>query len=131
VLVFFGDIFIYSKSWEDHIKHVDQVLQILENNQLYVTRYKIYFGKQELEYLVHIVSREGVKVDPQNIQVITKWPIPNNIKNLRGFLGLTGYYRKFINNYARIAKPLTSLLKIKSFVWNEDDTLSFLLPLHA
>ena len=67
VLVFFDDILIYKKSWEDHIKNVDQVLQILENNQLYVTRYKIYFGKQELEYLVHIVSREGVKVDPQKI----------------------------------------------------------------
>jgi hypothetical protein len=92
VLVFFDDILIYRKSWEDHIKHVDKVLQILENNQLYVKISKCSFGKQEVEYLGHIVSREGVKVDPQNIQAITKWPIPKNIKSLRGFLGLIGYY---------------------------------------
>jgi hypothetical protein len=96
VLVFFDDILIYRKSWEDHIKHVDKVLQILENNQLYVKRSKCSFGKQEVEYLGHIVSREGVKVDPQKIQAITKWPIPKNIKSLRGFLGLTGYYQNLL-----------------------------------
>ena len=89
VLVFFDDILIYRKSWEDHIKHVDQVLQILENNQLYVKRSKYSFGKQEVEYLGHIVSREGANVDPQKIQAIKKWSTPKNIKSLRGFLGLT------------------------------------------
>jgi hypothetical protein len=127
VLVFFDDILIYRKSWEDHIKHVDKVLQILENNQLYVKRSKCSFGKQEVEYLGHIVSREGVKVDPQKIQAITKWPIPKNIKSLRGFLGLTRYYQKFVKNYACIAGPLTSLLKKNSFVWNEEATLAFSL----
>jgi uncharacterized protein YehS (DUF1456 family) len=99
VLVFFDDILIYSKSWEDHIKHVDQVLQILENNQLYVKRSKCAFGKQEVEYLGRIVSRDGVKLDPQNIQAITKWPTPKKFKSLRVFLGLTRYYRKFVKNY--------------------------------
>jgi hypothetical protein len=125
VLVFFDDILIYRKSWEEHIKHVDKVLQILENNQLYVKMSKCAFGKQEVEYLGHIVSHEGVKVDPQKIQAITKWPIPKNIKGLRGFLGLTRYYRKFVKNYACIAGPLTSLLKKNSFVWNEEATLAF------
>jgi hypothetical protein len=72
VLVFFDDILIYRKSWEEHIKHVDQVLQILKNKKLYVKISKCYFGKQEVEYLGHIFSREGVKVDPQKIQDITK-----------------------------------------------------------
>jgi hypothetical protein len=75
LLVFFDDILIYNKSWEYHIKHVDRVLQILENNQLYVKRSKCSFGKQEVEYLGHIVSRERVKVDSQKIQAITKWPV--------------------------------------------------------
>jgi hypothetical protein len=89
---FFYDILIYIKSWEDHIKNVDQVLQILENNQLYVKRSKCSFGKQEVEYLDHIVSRKGFKVDPQKIQDISKWPTPKNIKSLRRFLGLIRYY---------------------------------------
>jgi hypothetical protein len=91
VLVLFDDIFINRKSWKNRIKHVDKVLQILENSQLHVKRSKCAFGKQEVEYLGHIVSREGVKVDPQNIQAITKWHIPKNTKSLRGFSGLTIY----------------------------------------
>jgi hypothetical protein len=92
VLVFFDNILIYNKSREDHIKHVDKFLQIIENNQLCVKRSKCSFGKNEVEYLGHVVSRERVNMNPQKIQVITKWPIPKTIKSLRGFLGLTGYY---------------------------------------
>jgi hypothetical protein len=66
-------------------------------------------------------------VDPQNFQAITKWPIPKNIKGTRGFLGLSGYYWKFVKNYARIAGPLTTLLKKHSFVWNEEAILAFSL----
>jgi hypothetical protein len=139
VLLFFDDILIYSKSWEDCIKHVDKVLQILANNQLYVKRSKCSFGKQEVEYLGNIISREGVKLDSQKIQAITKWPITKNIKSLRGFLGLTRYYHKFVKNYESIAFPLTYLLKKNSFVWNEEATLAFSLlkdvmsstPVHA
>jgi hypothetical protein len=69
--------------------YVDKVLQIVENNQLYVKTSKCSFQKQEVEYLGNIISREGVKLDPQKILAITKWPIPKNIKSLRGFLGLT------------------------------------------
>jgi hypothetical protein len=118
-LDFFDDVLIYRKSLEDHIKHVDQSLQFLEKNQLYVKISKCSFGKQEVEYLGHSVSRERVKVDPQNIQAITKWPIPKNIKSLRGFLGLTMYYWKIFRYYARITGPLTSLLKgMKRLHWH-------------
>ena len=125
MLVFFDDILIYSKSWKDHVEHVDKVLQLLEEKQLYAKRSKCFFGVQEVEYLGHIVSHEGVKVDPSKIKAIKEWKIPTSIKHLRGFLGLTGYYRKFVKNYGRIATPLTTLLKKDSFSWTPETTKSF------
>jgi hypothetical protein len=103
VLLFFDDILIYSKSWEDHVKHVDKVLQLLKEQQLYAKPSKCFFGVKEVEYLGHIVSHEGVKVDPNKIKAMMDWPIPKTLKNLRGFLGSTGYYHKFVRNYGRIA----------------------------
>jgi hypothetical protein len=95
VLVFFDDILIYRKSREDHVLHVDKVLQLLKEQQIYAKPSKFFFGVKEVEYLGHIVSHEGVKVDPKNIKSMMDWPIPKTLKNLRGFLGLKGYYRKF------------------------------------
>ena len=125
VLVFFDDILIYSKSWKDHVEHVDRVLQLLEEKQLYAKRSKCFFGVQEVEYLGHIVSHEGVKVDPTKIKAIKEWKIPTSIKHMRGFLGLTGYYRKFVKNYRRIVEPLTSLLKKDPFSWTPKATKAF------
>ena len=73
----------------------------------------------------HIVSHEGVKVDPNKIKAIMEWPIPKTIKKLRGFLGLIGYYRRFVKNYGHIVAPLTTLLKKDSFQWNESSNVSF------
>jgi hypothetical protein len=120
VLVFFDDILIYSKTWKEHMKHLEQVLSLLEKNQFYAKLSKCSFGKEEVEYLGHVISREGVKVDPDKIKAITEWPKPKNISKLRGFLGLTGYYRRFIKNYAHLTTPLSNLLKKNSFKWDNN-----------
>nr|MDZ8005255.1 RNase H-like domain-containing protein [Nostoc sp. DedSLP05] len=117
VLVFFDDILIYSKSWDEHILHLDLILKVLNDNRLYAKRSKCDFGRTEVEYLGHIISMNGVKVDPRKIEDMKNWPKPKTLKKLRGFLGLTGYYRKFVCNYGRIAAPLTTLLKKNSFHW--------------
>jgi hypothetical protein len=117
VLVFFDDILIYSKSWEDHVWHVDKVLQLLNEIQIYAKPSKCFFGLKEVEYLGHIVSHEGVKVDPKKIKAMMDWTILKTLKNLRGFLGLTGYYHKFVQHYGRIATPLMKLTKKDAFSW--------------
>lgn len=81
---------------------------------------KCEFCKQEVQYLGHIISGEGVQIDPQKISVILQWPIPKSLKALRGFLDLTSYYRRFIHNYGRMARPLTQLLKKGNFAWTEE-----------
>jgi hypothetical protein len=125
VLVFFDDILIYRKSWEDHVRHVDKVLQLLKEQQLYSKPSKCFIGVKEVEYLGHFVSHEGVKVYPNKIKAMMDWLIPKTLKNLRGFLGLTGYYRKFVWNYGRIATPLTTLTKKDAFSWTPEATKAF------
>ena len=125
VLVFFDDILIYNNSWKDHVQHVDRVLKLLEEKQLYAKGSKCFYGVQEVEYLGHIVSHEGVKVDPSKIKTINEWKIPTSIKHLRGFLGLTEYYRKSVKNYGRITTPPTTLLKKDAFLWTTEAMKAF------
>jgi hypothetical protein len=117
VLVFFDNILIYSKTWKDHLTHVDQVLILLAQHQLFLKQSKCAFGASEVEYLGHLVGKDGVRVDPKKIEAVQDWPHPKTLKILHGFLGLIGYYRKFVKNYGKIAAPLTALLKKNSFTW--------------
>ena len=102
-------------SWKDHVQQVDRVLKLLEEKQLYEKTSKFFFGVQEVEYMGHIVSHEGVKVYTNKIKSIKEWKAPTTIKQLCGFLGLTRYYCKFVKNYGRIAAPLTTLLRKMHF----------------
>ena len=115
ILVFFDDILIYSPNWEMHLAHVRETLEVLRHHQFFIKANKCAFGQQELEYLGHIVTHQGVKVDQGKIDAMEAWPRPTNISELHGFLGLTGYYRKFVKNYGILARPLTTLLKKGQF----------------
>ena len=92
VLVFFDDILIYSKSWNEHLSHLRKVLEILQQNSLFAKESKCCFGVTSVEYLGHVISNKGVEVDPSKIQTIIEWPTPTTPKAVRGFLGLAGYY---------------------------------------
>lgn len=125
VLVFFDDILVYSKSAEDHIVHLSQVLSQLEKHQLFANLKKCEIGQTTVSYLGHVISSAGVAMDSEKVRAMVDWPEPRNLRELRGFLGLTSYYRRFITGYAQIAHPLTSQLKKDSFGWTTEATTAF------
>jgi hypothetical protein len=119
VLVFMDDILIYSKTLDDHVQHFILVFQVLLQHKLFLKSKKCAFVQQSIEYLGHVISKDGVSTDPSKIEAMVHWPVPKSLTEVRGFLGLTGYYRKFVKNYEILAKPLTSLLKNKIFSWSQ------------
>lgn len=120
VLVFFDDILIYSTTYDDHLQHIALVLQKLQEHSWQVKLSKCEFAQQSIAYLGHIISAGGVSTDQSKIATVKDWPSPANVKELRSFLGLSGYYRKFVKNYGVIAKPLTNFLrKGVVYVWTE------------
>jgi hypothetical protein len=100
VLVFFDDILVYSPNLAEHLIHLEQVMTEFRIHELKGKLSKCSFGQSEVQYLGHVISRAGVQTDPSKIQDIIKWKTPQTLKKLRGFLGLTGYYRRFIPQYA-------------------------------
>lgn len=125
VIVFFDDILVYSRTWEEHLQHLEIVFQCLIKHQFFLKKSKCSIAQPSISYLGHIVSASGVGPDPEKIVAMVDWPTPSSVKQLRGFLGLTGFYRKFIHNYAMIAAPLTALLKKDGFLWNEQAQQAF------
>ncbi|GKB86719.1 putative mitochondrial protein [Tanacetum coccineum] len=117
-LVFFDDILVYSPSIPEHIGHLRMVLQVMRDHNLFAKQSKCVFGTTQVEYSGHVISAQGVSTDPSKIKVMQEWPVPTTLKQLRGFLGLTGYYIRFIKGYASISQPLTLLLKKNAFQWN-------------
>ena len=125
VMVFLDDILVYSPSLPTHISHLKQVLDRLRAHQLYLKISKCSFAQLQLDYLGHIISGAGVSTDPTKIAAMVSWPVPKSVTELRGFLGLTGYYRRFVKHYGLIAKPLTQLLRKKQFCWSDDAQHAF------
>ncbi|KAI3772311.1 hypothetical protein L6452_03493 [Arctium lappa] len=118
VIVFIDDILIYSRSKEDHETHLRAILELLKREKLYAKFSKCEFWLKEVQFLGHVVSKDGIKVDPAKIEAIKGWEAPKSPSEVRSFLGLVGYYRKFIKDFSRIATPLTALTrKNVKFVW--------------
>jgi hypothetical protein len=110
VVVYLDDILIFSKTREEHVNHVREVLKRLKENHLYCQLEKCSFFIPEVDYLGIIASGEGIRVDPSKVAQAVDWPVPKNIKNLQEFLGFANFYRRFIGNYSKIACPLFDLL---------------------
>jgi hypothetical protein len=126
ILVFFGDILIYSQSYQEHTQHIALVLQRLQDHHWQVKKSKCAFAQQTISYLGHLISGAGISTDPAKIHTIREWPVPTTAKELRSILGLSGYYMKFVKHYGIIAKPLTNLLrKGELFVWTPATETTF------
>jgi hypothetical protein len=126
VLVFLDDILIFSKTLEQHEQHVKQVLDVLRKQKLYAKESKCDFFKTEVEFLGHIVGRDGVRMMEDKVKAVAEWPEPKNVRDIRAFLGTTGYYRKFIKDFSRIASPLSDLTKESvKFTWGPEEQKAF------
>jgi hypothetical protein len=126
VIVFIDDILIYSKNKEDHAKHLRMALQVLREHQLYAKFSKCEFWLDQVEFLGHVISKEGIAVNPSKVQSVLDWQAPTNMKEIRGFLGMAGYYRRFIEGFSKIAGLRTKLLRKNTpFEWSEKCEESF------
>jgi hypothetical protein len=120
VVVFIDDILIYSKNPEDHVKHLHVVLQKLRDHHLYAKFSKCEFWLDTVKFLGHTISSYGISVDPSKVQEVMDWKPPTSVHQIRSFLGLAGYYRRFIPNFSKIAKPMTERLrKGVKFSWDQ------------
>ncbi|GJR50843.1 putative reverse transcriptase domain-containing protein [Tanacetum coccineum] len=126
VIVFIDEIFIYSKSKEDHEEHLKIILGLLKKEKLYAKFSKCDFWLDSVQFLGHVIDSKGINVDPSKIEAIKNWVAPTTPTELRQFLGLAGYYRRFIEGFSLIAKPLTKLTqKNKKYEWGEDEEEAF------
>ena len=111
IIVFIDNILVYSDDEKDHVEHLRVALQVLRDNRLYAKLSKCDFWMKEVNFLGHIISKKGISVDPAKIQTVLEWPTPKTVTDIRSFLGLTGYYRKFIKDFSLIVIPMTRLTR--------------------
>lgn len=117
VLIFFDDILVYSNSVESHSDHLRKVFEVMRSNSLFAKEIKCAFATSKVEYLGHYIEKKGISTDPNKIRAVQEWPEPSKVKQLKGFLGLAGYYRRFVKDFGTIARPLTTLTKKDAFEW--------------
>jgi hypothetical protein len=111
VVVFIDDILVYSANSEDHEEHLKTVLSILREKKLFAKLKKCEFWLKEVSFLGHVISKDGVAVDPRKIEAVTNWKRPSNVNEIRSFLGFAGYYRRFVEGFSKLSGPLTALTK--------------------
>ena len=116
--VYLDDICIFSKTYEEHLEHLKLVLDVLQQHKFHLSLHKCEFLKDELLYLGHIISADGVKVDPAKTKAVDQYAPPTDVHGLRRFLVMANFFRKFIKGYAQMCAPLTGLLrKDAAYVW--------------
>ncbi|GJW80197.1 putative nucleotidyltransferase, ribonuclease H [Tanacetum coccineum] len=126
MIVFINDILIYSKTWEEHVEHLRLFLELLKKEKPYAKFSKCEFWLREVQFLVHVINGNGIHIDPSKIEAVKKWKAPRTPSKVCSFLGLAGYYQRFIDNFSKIAKSLTILTqKCKTFDWGEEQELAF------
>lgn len=126
VFVYVDDILIFSSSFDEHLQHLAQVFDRLKNANLKLQPTKCHFAVKEVTFLGHVISRKGVSVDPEKTKAVSEFPIPKTPKQVRSFLGMANYCRRFILNFAKIATPLNALLnKDKKFEWTKSCQVAF------
>ena len=109
-IVYLDDIIIYSDTKEEHLKRLEAVFQKLATAGLKLKPFKCFFFKEEIDYLGHVVSGEGISTNPKKVEAVTKWSTPQTVYDVRSFLGFVGYYRRFIKNFSKIAKPIRDVI---------------------
>ena len=125
-MVFIDYILVYSKDRENHDTHLQVVLETLRKERLYAKLSKCEFWLREVSFLRHIISEEGIQVDPKKVEVIIEWKQPRNVIEVRSFLGLAGYYKRFVKGFSMTAAPMTRLLQRNvQFEWSEKCQISF------
>ena len=120
VIFFIDDILVYSKSEDEHAKYLRFVLQTLRDHRLYAKFSKCEFWLEQVAFLGHVVSKDGIQVDTKKIEAVAEWPRPTTVTEIRIFLGLTGYYKRFVKDFSKIAALLIRLTqKNVKFVWTD------------